>query len=269
RVESYEQERRVLTNNNASANTSNTEVLPGVGATYELTDTAQLYGGVYRAFSPASNGVALDGLSDQDLEGERSVNYEIGVRGLQGALTYEVAAFYMDFENQVVTGNSDPNLSQSNAGKTLHQGMELVLGYELGGGFSLDTNFTWVPESEFRSGDNRGNRLPYAPEYLANASLNYSEGNLSTALTAHHRGEQYGDPGNQETIPTGAAGGIWGGLMPSYTLFDAMAQYRFSNQLTVFGAVKNIADKRYITGLRQGIYVGPERSFELGLRYKL
>ncbi|MFO7552245.1 MAG: TonB-dependent receptor, partial [Haliea sp.] len=256
RVESYEQTRRVLTDNNASVDTSNTEVLPGVGATYELTDTAQLYGGVYRAFSPASNGVALDGLTDQDLEGERSVNYEIGVRGLQGALSYELAAFYMDFDNQVVTGNSDPNLSQSNAGKTLHQGMELVLGYELGGGFSLDTNFTWVPESEFRSGENRGNRLPYAPEYLANASLNYSDGRLSAALTAHHRGEQYGDPGNQEAIPTGAAGGIWGGLMPSYTLYDAMAQYTVSSQLTLFGAVKNIADKRYITGLRQGIYVG-------------
>ncbi|MEQ9463400.1 MAG: TonB-dependent receptor [Haliea sp.] len=269
RVESYEQKQVVLTDNNASADTSNTEVLPGIGATYELTDTAQLYGGVYRAFSPASNGVALDGLTDQDLEGERSVNYEIGVRGLQGALTYEVAAFYMEFDNQVVTGNSDPNLSQSNAGETLHQGMELVLGYELGGGFSLDTNFTWVPESEFRSGDNRGNRLPYAPEYLANASLNYSDGGLSAALTAHHRGEQYGDPTNAEAFPTGAVSSIWGGLMPSYTLFDAMAQYAVSDQLTLFGAVKNIADKRYITGLRQGIYVGPERSFELGLRYRL
>lgn len=269
RVESYEQERVVLTDNNTSADTSNTEVLPGVGATYEVTDTAQLYGGVYRAFSPASNGVALDGLADQDLEGERSVNYEIGVRGLQGSLNYEVAAFYMDFDNQVVTGNSDPNLSQSNAGKTSHQGMELVLGYELGGGFSLDSNVTWVAESEFRSGENRGNRLPYAPEYLANASLNYSDGQLSAALTAHHRGEQYGDPTNREAIPGGAAGGIWGGLMSSYTLYDAMAQYTVSDQLTLFGAVKNIADKRYITGLRQGIYVGPERSFEVGLRYRL
>src|SRR5690606_39598576 len=124
-----------------------------------------------------------------------------------------------------------PILSQSNAGKTTHQGMELVLGYELGGGFSIDTNLTWVPESEFRSGEHRGNRLPYAPEYLANASLNYSDGKLSAALTAHHRGEQYADPTNQEAIPLGAAGGIWGGLMPSYTLYDAMAQYAVSDQL--------------------------------------
>ncbi|WP_040552610.1 TonB-dependent receptor family protein, partial [Rheinheimera nanhaiensis] len=48
RVESYEQTRVVLTDDNATATTSNTEWLPGVGATYNLTDAAQLYGGVYR-----------------------------------------------------------------------------------------------------------------------------------------------------------------------------------------------------------------------------
>lgn len=269
RVESYEQKRRVLTDNNASAKTSNTEVLPGVGATFELTSTAQLYGGVYRAFSPAANGVALDGLADQDLDGERSNNYEIGLRGLQGKLSYEVAAFYMDFDNQVVTGNSDPNLSQSNAGETTHQGMELVLGYELGGGFSVDANATWVPESEFETGEFAGNRLPYAPEHLANLALNYSGNKLQAALTAHYRGSQFGDASNQVEIPSDAAGGIWGGKMPSYTLLDFMAQYEISNSLTLFGAVKNLTDERYITGLRQGIYVGPERSFEVGARFRL
>ena len=269
RVESYEQKRRVLTDNNASAKTSNTEVLPGVGATFELTSTAQLYGGVYRAFSPAANGVALDGLADQNLDGERSNNYEVGLRGLQGKLSYEVAAFYMDFDNQVVTGNSDPNLSQSNAGETTHQGMELVLGYELGGGFSVDANATWVPESEFETGEFAGNRLPYAPEHLANLALNYSGNKLRAALTAHYRGSQFGDASNQVEIPSDAAGGIWGGKMPSYTLLDFMAQYEISNSLTLFGAVKNLTDERYITGLRQGIYVGPERSFEVGARFRL
>lgn len=48
---------------------------------------------------------------------------------------------------------------------------------------------------------------------------------------------------------------------------DLLAQYKVSRQLTVFGAIKNVADERYITGLRQGIYVGPERSFEMGIRY--
>ncbi|WP_166838475.1 TonB-dependent receptor family protein [Rheinheimera pleomorphica] len=268
RVETYEQTRVVLSDDNATATTSNTEWLPGVGATFDLTDSAQLYGGVYRAFSPASNGVALDGLTDQQLDGERSTNFELGLRGKDGALSYEVAAFVMNFSNQVVTGNSDPNLSQSNAGKTEHRGMEFMLGYELGGGFSLDTNATWVPTSEFKSGDNAGNRLPYAPKFIANLALNYQLEQLTAAISAHHRGEQYGDPTNRTDIPANAAGGIWGGLMPSYTVLDLTAQYNLADNISVFGAVKNLTDKRYITGLRQGIYVGPERSFELGVRYQ-
>lgn len=268
RVETYEQKREILTQNNETAKTTNTEVLPGIGATYQLIPELQFYGGVYRAFSPASNGVALDGLTDQKLDGERSVNYELGFRGASGRVSYELTGFYMDFENQVVTGNTDPNLSQSNAGETKHYGLEAALGYDLGGGFSIDGNVTWVPYSKFETGDNKGNRLPYAPKYLANLSLNYTEGKFSSALSAFHRGEQYGDPTNVKDIPDDAAGGIWGGLMSSYTVYDLFAQYQFTEQFRVRGAVKNLTDKRYITGLRQGIYVGPERSFEVSMDYR-
>jgi Fe(3+) dicitrate transport protein len=267
RIESYEQKRNVLIGSTGSADTSNTEVLPGIGATYQLIPEAQLYGGVYKAFSPASNGVALDGLTDQNLDGERSLNYELGIRGAVDRMTYELTGFFMDFDNQVVTGNSDPNLSQSNAGETKHYGLEAALGYELGGGFSVDTNLTWVPYSRFETGENSGNRLPYAPKFLANVALNYTQGKFATSLTAHHRGEQFGDPTNLKEIPSDAAGGIWGGEMPSYTVYDLFAQYQVSEQLRVRGAVKNLTDKLYITGLRQGIYVGPERSFEVGFDY--
>lgn len=268
RVESYEQVRTVLSDGNATAKTSNTEFLPGIGATFELTPSAEIYGGVYRAFSPASNGVALDGMQDQNLDGERATNYEIGIRGVNNRLSYEVAAFLMDFDNQVVTGNSDPNLSQSNAGKTEHYGVELQLGFDLGRGFMFDTNATWIPKSEFMSGENRGNRLPYAPEYMANMSLSYQLSGFNAALMMHYQGEQFGDPSNRVDIPTNAAGGIWGGLLPSYTVYDLFAQYQINPSFTVFGSVKNLTDKQYISGLRQGIYVGPERSFEVGFRYQ-
>lgn len=268
RVESYEQVRTVLSDGNATAKTSNTEFLPGIGATFELTPSAEIYGGVYRAFSPASNGVALDGMQDQNLDGERATNYEIGIRGGYNRLNYEVAAFLMDFDNQVVTGNSDPNLSQSNAGKTEHYGVELQVAFDLGAGFALDTNATWIPKSEFMSGENRGNRLPYAPEYMANVGLNYSIAGFNAAFMVHYQGEQFGDPSNRIDIPSNAAGGIWGGLLPSYTVYDLFAQYQFNPSLTVFGSVKNLTDKQYISGLRQGIYVGPERSFEVGFRYQ-
>ncbi len=267
RIESYEQKRLNLLQNNSQAKTTNTEVLPGVGFTYSL-DNNQLYGGLYRAFSPAANNVALDGLKDQQLDGERSVNYEMGIRGTTDKTRYDVAAFMMDFSNQVVTGNSDPNLSRSNAGETRHYGMEFSLGYSLATNLMLDSNMTWVPASEFRTGSTAGNRIPYAPKVIANLGLSYDLSQWNFALNLHHRGEQFGDPSNLVNIPTNAASGIWGGLLPSYTVLDLLAQYDVSSQFNLFASVKNLADKRYITGLREGIYVGPERSFELGARYR-
>jgi Fe(3+) dicitrate transport protein len=269
RLETYEQKRRVLTSDNETAATANTEVLPGVGATYSLVESAQVYGGVYRAFSPATNGVALDGMTDQMLEAERSTNFELGVRGTRGALDYELALFRLDFQNQVVTGNSDPTLSQSNAGATLHQGAELALTYRLTRGVALSGNVTWVPVSRFETGDNAGNRIPYSPRVLANLALDVHYGPLRTTLLAHHRGEQFGDETNVRDIPTTAAGGIWGGLMPAHTLLDVTAQWQVRGSLLVFGALKNLTDERYITGLRQGIYVGPGRNFEVGVRQAL
>lgn len=269
RVESYEQERRVLSGDSETARTSNTELLPGVGATYSPGESVQLYGGVYRAFSPASNGVALDGMTDQLLEAERSTNFELGVRGSQGSLDYELALFRMDFQNQVVTGNSDPRLSRSNAGATLHQGAEVALGYRLSDALGVSGNVTWVPVSRFQSGENAGNRIPYAPRVLANLALDFRQGPLSSSLLVHHRGAQFGDETNLREIPGDAAGGIWGGLMPAYTTLDLTGEWRAGGSLSIFGALKNLTDERYITGLRQGIYVGPGRSFEVGVRQRL
>lgn len=267
RIESYEQTRLNLTQNNSEANTRNTEVLPGAGFTWDNEDS-QWYGGLYRAFSPAANNVALDGLKDQQLDGERSVNYELGLRGTVNTLRYDIALFLMDFSNQVVTGNSDPNLSRSNAGETRHYGLEFSVGYQLAANLALDSNLTWVPESEFKTGATAGNRIPYAPKVIANLGLTYDLADWNLALNLHHRGEQFGDPTNLVAIPTNAAAGIWGGLLPSYTVLDLMTQYKVNQQFEVFAAAKNLTDKRYITGLREGIYVGPERSFELGARYR-
>jgi Fe(3+) dicitrate transport protein len=51
-------------------------------------------------------------------------------------------------------------------------------------------------------------------------------------------------------------------------LADLSLTYGFSDQLDLGATVKNLTDKRYIASLRQGVYAGPERSFDVGLRYR-
>lgn len=277
RVEKYEQKREDLRlAGDNEEDTSNTEVMPGVGATFQILPQMQLFGGVYKAFSPALNGDALTGLEDQKLEAERSINAEVGVRGGDQHFNYEVTAFHMDFDNQIIPANSNSDFQNTNGGKTLHQGMEAAVGMELGAGFRLDTNATWVPVAKF-DGDRLdsngnveipdGNRVTYTPKWVANASLSHTWGNLRTSLSAHYTGDQYSDTDNTRDIVEQTSG-FFLGEIEAYTLYNLNALYNVTKELEVYGSVKNLADERYIASLRQGIYVGTERSFDLGFRYQ-
>lgn len=279
RGEHYEQQRndrrRTPAQGNA-AGSSNTEWLPGLGATFELFPDLQLFASAYKAFSPALNGDALDALEDQQLDAERSVNVEIGLRGGNDQLRYEMAWFRMDFDNQIIPANSNSQFQRTNGGATWHQGVELGIEAEIGAGFSVNANTTWVPDAQFdgaRFAANGavitpdGNRLTYTPELMANVGVAFTRGALRMGLNLHHTGEQYTDVLNTEAL-TESLTGFYTGRMHSYTLLDLSVVYDMSAQLSFSSSVKNLTDKRYIASLRQGIYVGPERSVDAGLRYR-
>lgn len=268
RVETYEQERKDRRTNAPTRSFDNTEVMPGLGATFAITPELQLFGSVYRAFAPPLVGSVL-GSGDTPTEAEKSVNIEFGLRGNRGGLRYEATAFRMDFSNQVDPGVS--GIRAPNEGSALHEGLEFGLGYDFGGGFKLDGNLTWIPTADFQ--ENRpgvaldGNRLPYAPEWMANLSFGYKSGPLQAALLLNYVDDQFGDGLNTIALTTNSTG-TWGGLIPGYTTADLTVRYDITESFEVSAAVKNLTDKRYIAGLRQGIYVGPERNFELGVSYR-
>jgi Fe(3+) dicitrate transport protein len=268
RVESYEQERKNRRSTDPADRFDNTEVMPGLGVTYALNEQAQLFGSVYRAFAPPLVGSVL-GSGDTPTEAERSLNMEFGVRGSSGAFRYEATMFQMDFSNQVDPGVS--GIRAPNEGSAMHRGLETAFGYDFGNGLRLDGSYTWIPEADFREDRPgvalKGNRLAYSPEHLANLALAYQTGRLQATLLFNYTAEQFGNGMNVRELTVDSTG-TWGGLIPSYATADLTASYQVSERLSLSGAVKNLTDKDYIAGLRQGIYVGPERSFELGFRYR-
>jgi Fe(3+) dicitrate transport protein len=275
RAEMYEQITDDLMVNAKDGRSSNTEYLPGIGATWQLTHQAQMYGGVYKAFSPPYNSTSIVSGNDLDLGAERSVNVEIGVRGQEQALSYEVTAFRMDFDNQVIRANSNGS-DPSNGGKTLHQGIELALAWLVNSVFRIEGNTTYVPDAKFVENRysstgtliaQKGNRVTYSPEWVSHLQFVYQEGPLMTALGIQHVGSQMTDTMN--TVPvTESTSGFFTGRIDGYTTIDLTSSYQMDPKLSLTAAVKNLTDTHYIASLRQGIYAGPSRSYELGLRYK-
>ena len=267
RVESYEQKRNDLRRAVDPVDTfSNTEWLPGIGATFQVNPTVQLYGSVYVAFAPPLVGSVV-GSADVPTDAEKSVNIDVGLRGGTDALNYAITAFQKDFSNQVDPGIS--NIRVPNEGSALIQGLEASMGYDFGNGLNLNGNVTWIPTAEFgedRPGEAlKGNRLPDSPEWTANLTLSYQTGNLRMALLFNYTDEVFGDGMNRVEIDPLRN---MGGLIPSYHTIDVTASYDFKPNVRLFGAIRNLTDERYIAALRQGIYAGPERSFDVGLRYR-
>lgn len=275
RVESYEQRTDDRLNDSNDGQTSNTELMPGLGVTYELSPLVQLYGSVYEAFSPAQNSAAISGGDDQRLEAEKSRNYELGGRGMIRELAWEITAFRMDFSNQIVPAISNIFVN-SNGGETLHQGVEASLGYGSEIGLRVDANMTWVRDAEFLgdslssdglvSSARDGNRVPYTPEWVGNLRLGYQIGDLNTALSLHYTGAQYTDAANTVALVENTSG-FFTGRIDAYTTLDFNARYTVSDAFSVFGSIKNLTDRQYIASLRQGIYAGTRRSVEVGARY--
>ena len=267
RVESYRQNRKNEMNG-VQGQANNTELVPGIGATWQLAPELQLYSSVYKGFAPAMISAAISGDGvDQKLDAERSMNIEFGFRGQAQKWTYEGAAFRMDFSNQIVNQALSGGISKTNGGQSLHQGAEGALGYAITSAWSVLANATYIPVAEFKGGalGPIGNRIPYTPKLTGNLGLNYSKDGLKSFLNAYHVSSQYADSAN--TVEESNDGTK--GLIPSFTTLNWSIVYSPQKDLKLFGVVRNLFDKKFISGRSpDGIFPGAERNFEIGLAYQ-
>lgn len=280
-----------------SGETDLTEVIPGIGVTYDISENLVAYAGVHRGFAPPRvEDVISNGGGVTELGAEESVNWELGLRGEPSpGVRFDVTAFRMDFENQIIPASvaGGVGAALTGAGKTRHGGFEGSLNVSLRDMGVLErddvffrTALTYVVDAEFVgtrfsniSGFNcagivppvagptcvsvTGNRLPYAPEWVASAAIGYARGEwFSTQLEVQHTGEMYGDDLN--TIAQTANGQR--GLIESATIVNWAANITpTGSPTTFFVTVKNVLDETYIVDRARGILPGAPRLTQAGV----
>lgn len=139
------------------------KLLPGIGATWNLTPDITLYGGVHRGFAPprVEDIITATGGS-VDLDPELSTNWELGIRGaILPGIRGDATFFVMDFDNQIVAQSVAGGIGTqlTSAGRTLHKGGELSLtGSSRDAGWTApETDIfarlaaTWVAEARYNS----------------------------------------------------------------------------------------------------------------------
>ena len=267
---------------NQSGSSALTQLVPGIGLTYKLNESAMLFAGVHRGFAPprVEDAIRVDGAS-VELEAELSWNREIGLRfEAEDRWRLEASLFEMDFTNQIVpaslAGGSGATLT--NAGRTLHRGAEIAAEWR-DEGHTLAPHarvaWTWLPVARYvgtRYSAIPGNtlvnisdnRLPYAARQMATVTLGLRHGALAAQFEGTWTGAMYGDDLNTVAITADGQRGRLGG----HAIANLTLQYQHDEALTLYASAKNLFDRLYIGDLSRGIVVGPPRLLQAGFEYR-
>ena len=175
-----------------------------------------------------------------EVETETLDSVEIGARGsaIDGRLVFDVAAYWMDKENFFFRDSDGLNVPD---GSTRHVGVEAAAAFEITDTLALKGNVGWSDQTYtfdriVGSGSETirdGNQIDTAPEWLADASLDWQATDaLSLSVSVEHVGEYYMDPANTA-------------IYPGHTVMSARGAYALDEGTEAFLIIRNLTDEAY------------------------
>ncbi|RBP53571.1 TonB-dependent receptor [Arenicella xantha] len=260
-----------------STEESFTDFSPRFAVSYDVSDSATMYGSVAKGFK--SGGVQLSPLpSGESYDPEELWNYEVGYKAemFDRALRLNVAAFYMDwtdlqttFQQAGLDENGDFIIfgGIDNAESAESKGLELSITAAPMDGLVANINIGLLDAKynqfvAFIDGENRvldGRTIPNSPKMTFSADAEYNFP-LTGSYEAFVRGEyQYRDEIESSTSALIQTGFPW--QVPSYDVANLRFGVRNDN-LSVSFYVENLFDETYFTNAYQkafsgGLYIEP------------
>lgn len=224
-------------NSNYSIQKKFHDVLPQIGARFNINREQQVFASVGKnfrappnfAFAPTNGNVTLtNGVAvlTGDIKAETSINTDVGYRLQNRAITLSATAFQVDFKDRQANAFDPISLKSiyTNAGKARTRGLELEAGTTPINGWSLYGSLT-VQKSrvlnDIRTNattvlQTAGKQFSMTPRTMAGLALQYSNGPLYARLKAKHTSNQFATLMNDEAVP-------------GYTTADLDAGYKFGD----------------------------------------
>lgn len=251
---------------------------PKLGATVAITPVLNAFVSYRHAFrAPSEDQLFRQGSADQTvgLEPVRANSYEAGVRGaVADRLTFEVSAYTMTVKDDILSffNTVDFSSQTSNAGHSLHRGVEVGAGLGLTRFLRLETAYTYS-RHDYRQWltatgtDFSGNEIESAPRHIANTRFVFSPFRQrgSAAVEWQHVGSYFTDPANEHRYE-------------GYDLFNLYLTAPVIHGFDLVGRVNNLANTRYAVTTSFNPFVpaaeqerftpGLPRTFFLGMQYR-
>jgi Fe(3+) dicitrate transport protein len=249
-------------------------VLGGIGAEYHITKETEFYASYAQAYRPIQfanlQAPPTTDVVDPNLKDAKGYNLDFGYRGkVKNFLQFDVSAFHLQYNNRVGTISvaSTPTTPAyrliTNVGASTSKGVETYVEFNPVKAFAFSNDADLSVFSSYShlnarySGDHKdaatkGKQVENAPSniFRGGISAGYKKFLLTGQLS--HVGETFSDA-NNTVAPTANA---QNGLIPSYTVTDLTATYKFTKGINVKAGINNLTDERYFTR-RAGGYPGP------------
>lgn len=245
-------------------------ILAGIGTEYHVTKATEVYGNISQAYRPIQfanlQAPPTTDVVDPDLKDAKGYNIDLGYRGkVKNFLQFDISGFYLQYNNRVgtLTPTGATYRLITNVGASTSKGFEGYIEFNPVRAFTKSnhadliifgsygyTNATY--SGNHKDANTKGKKVENAPANIFRGGV--SAGYKAFMLTAQVStvGETFSDANN--TVSSSANGNT--GLIPSYTVTDLTATYKFNKSLNLKAGINNMFDERYFTR-RAGGYPGP------------
>ncbi len=245
-------------------------LLAGVGTEFHVTKATEVYANISQAYRPIQfanlQAPPTTDVVDPDLKDAKGYNIDLGYRGkVKSFIQFDVSGFYLQYNNRVgtITPTGATYRLITNVGASTSKGFEGYVEFNPIRAFTKSKHTDVIIFGSYGytdakySGDHKdantkGKKVENAPAHIFRGGITGGyKGFLLTAQISSV-GETFSDANN--TVAASANGNT--GLIPSYTVTDLTATYKFSKGLNLKAGINNLFDERYFTR-RAGGYPGP------------
>lgn len=245
-------------------------VLGGIGSEYHLTTNTEFYANFSQAYRPIQfanlQAPPTTDLVDPDLKDARGYNFDLGYRGkVKNYLQFDISGFYLQYNNRVGTITPSGNNYRliTNVGASTSKGLETYIEFNPVRAFTnskytdliLFSSYAYTDarySANHQDANTKGKKVENAPQDIIRAGISFGYKGLLITTQLSYVGTAFGDANN--TIISSANGNT--GIIPSYSIIDLTASYKFSKKMNLKAGVNNVEDIRYFTR-RAGGYPGP------------
>lgn len=247
--------------------------LPKVALNYKIEDKLNAFASISKGYMPGGfNYFAQSGGVDENsFEPQKSINYEIGLKGSYEKFNFTASIFRMDIDDihvyKVVESSGGSLWVTSNAQKAHSQGFEFEGTYHPTDNIEISAALGLIDAKydTYNTGttDLSGKRLEETPSHTARIGVAYfnPKGYYARADVYNQGKTSYFNSSTNDFVSN-----------DSYATVNAKIGYMFDNW-DIYAGVKNLTDEDYITyymssSVTARAYFGEPRKFYVGARYQ-